>query len=69
MKASSTVVEKTIVVTDYKKRQKGNIEYDSILELEPNLPKYLLVRDLQNHKTVAFCYSVGSNKRQHFQNS
>ena len=25
MKASSTVVEKTIVVTDYKKRQKGNL--------------------------------------------
>ena len=46
MKASSTVVEKTIVVTDYKKRQKGNIEYDSILELgrDPKgiefLPKY-----------------------------
>ena len=36
MKASSTVVEKTIVVTDYKKRQKGNIEYNSILKLEPN---------------------------------
>ena len=70
MKASSTVVEKTIVVTDYKKRQKGKIKYDSILELEQgpkriNVPKYLLVRDLQNCKTVTSCYSLGSNKRQH----